>query len=394
MLRSRPAGRIRPQLDRLRCVLEEIGNPQHRFPSVLIVGSNGKGSTSAMLDALLRGHGVLSGLYTSPHLVRVEERIRIDGVAVSETELGRVLSMLDRHEDLTFFEMLTAAAFSIFADAGVEVAVLEAGMGGSFDATRLADSAIAGLTNIGSDHSKWLGADRADRAHDKGRALHAARRAVLGRGVDAGDLEAIDVPAAVAADSLISCKDLGGGRVGLTFDRATLELEIPLTGSFQRDNLQLAVALALDVVAEGWMPDLDPSLVAKAMRDLRWPGRLSAHDIAGRQILLDCAHNLEAAEALARHLDEAGKRYNLVFSCLDDKPVEKMAALLRPRVDQVAICQLEDERAMPIDRLRAAFPNAVIAADPLDCVHLLDDPVLAAGSIRLIGGLLAHEGGD
>jgi folylpolyglutamate synthase/dihydropteroate synthase len=169
-------------------------------------------------------------------------------------------------------------------------------------------------------------------------------------------------------------------------------VDLPLAGTYQRDNLQLALALARCTVAAEWVGELEMERVIRALEAVRWPGRLSTHEIAGREVLLDCAHNLEAARALADHLDREGCRYNLVFSCLDDKPVEEMAALLRPRVDRVAICRLEDERAMAIDRLVAAFPDAVVADDPLACLEELPDPVLGAGSIRVVGSLLAAEG--
>ncbi len=157
-LDERRPGRIRPDLGVLRAVLEDLGSPHLQFDSVLVVGTNGKGSTAVMLEAVVREHGLTTGLFTSPHLVRVEERVRLDGIPVDATVLARQLDRLERYPDLTYFETITAAAFSIFAEHGVGMAVLEAGMGGSWDATRLAGSEIAGLTNVGTDHRRWLGA--------------------------------------------------------------------------------------------------------------------------------------------------------------------------------------------------------------------------------------------
>jgi len=391
ILRRRQAGRIRPQLDGLRRALGELGNPERDFSSILIVGTNGKGSTAAMLEAILRAHGVATGLYTSPHLVRVEERITVGGERVDEIELSRRLGRLDGFADLTYFETLTAAAFEIFSSAGTDVAVLEAGMGGSWDATRLADSIIAGITNVGSDHRHWLGDDRRTIAADKGGALAAADRAVIGRGVGEdliGDLEA---PDAIRAADVLDCTDDGDGRARLRWDDRNVVVELPLRGEFQRDNLQLGVALALQAVALGWLPELEPQRVRRALGELRWPGRLSSHRLEGREVLVDCAHNLEAAHALAGFLDRQDRRYNLLFSCLDDKPLADMVSVLRPRVGNVAVCALADDRAMPVDDLAAAFEGAVVAEAPLDGLELLDDPILAAGSVRLVGELLAHE---
>lgn len=393
ILSRRQAGRIRPQLDGLRRALTVIGDPQESLRSILVVGTNGKGSTAAMLAAVLSAHGVATGLYTSPHLIRVEERVQLDGRPVSSAELGRRLAMLDRFADLTYFETLTAAAFEIFSDAGVEVAVLEAGMGGSWDATRLADSAIVGLTNVGSDHRRWLGDDRRAIARDKGRALAAAERAVVGREVDRDLLADLSAPDAIPVGSLVDCVGGPGGRVRLRWDGKEVTAEMPLPGSFQRDNLQLALALAQQAAEAGWLSQLDPQRVLEGLGKLRWPGRLSTHRVAGREVLVDCAHNLEAARALAHFLGDVDRRFNLVFSCLDDKPVGEMAAILRPCVAEIAVCPLADERAMPVEDLVAAFPGAKVADTPLECLKQLGDPVLAAGSIRLVGQLLADEDG-
>ena len=390
-LDRRDAGRIRPRLDSLRQALCELGNPQAGRRSILIVGTNGKGSTAAMLESLIRGHGLTTGLYTSPHLVEVEERIRLNGRPIGTSDLARQVARLDGFSDLTFFETLTAAAFVIFAEAGVDVAVLEAGMGGSWDATRLADSRIAGLTNVGSDHGNWLGVGRKAVAADKGRALAAAEMAVIGGGVDRDLIGELGAPHAVGAESLVSCTTAGPGRLNLAWADGESDLQLPLAGRYQRANAQLALALALRAAEAGWLPRLDSVKVQSALEGLQWPGRLSVHRISGREILVDCAHNLEAARSLTQYLETLDGRYNLVFSCLDDKPVREMAAELRSQVDTVAVCQLDDDRAMPVDELLSAFPGAMTARTPLECLDLLDDPVLVAGSTRLVGQLLVHE---
>jgi dihydrofolate synthase/folylpolyglutamate synthase len=390
-IRGRSVGRIRPALGDLRRVLAELGDPQRRFHSVLVVGTNGKGSTAALLAAVLRAHSVRTGLFTSPHLVRVEERVRVDGAPVDEATLARQIESLDPYPELTFFEVLTAAAFSVFSDAGIEIAVLEAGMGGSWDATRLAGSAIAGLTNVGSDHAGWLGSTPADIARDKGQALAAAGRAVMGRGVAAALVPELGAPAARRADSLVRCEDAGGGRVRIAWEGRETLVKLPLAGAHQVDNLELALALAVEAVAAGWFQGLDPLRVRAAVEGVSWPGRLSVHRLAGREVLVDCAHNLEAVVTLAQHLDAVDRRYNLLFSCLDDKPVEAMAQFLCPRVGEIVVCPLDDERAMPLERLAAAFPSAAVAPDPWSGLDRIHDPVLAAGSIRLAGELLAGE---
>jgi dihydrofolate synthase/folylpolyglutamate synthase len=378
-------------LDRLRGILAELGNPQQEFPSIVVVGTNGKGSTAAMLEAVLREHGMSTGLYTSPHLVRVEERIRLSGRMVAEAVLNGHLRRIEPFVDLTYFEALTAAAFAVFAEAGVDVAVLEAGMGGSWDATRLAQSSIAGLTNVGSDHPEWLGSKRAQIAGDKGQALAAADYAVLGPGVTGDVVSELGAPLAVPAVSLLDVSSRAGNRARVTWDGGDFEVVLPLPGAHQIENLHLALGLALEASSAGLFGPLEAAKVRTALADFGWPGRLSRHWIDGREVLLDCAHNEEAARSLARYLEGADQRYNLLFSCLADKPVLRMAEVLRPLVGEVGVCQLVDERALPIDRLVDAFPGARVASSPLQGLKLLEDPVLVAGSLRLVGALLADS---
>ncbi|MEX1287829.1 MAG: Mur ligase family protein [Acidimicrobiia bacterium] len=393
-LQNRRPGRIRPELGPLRAALARLGDPQFACPSVLVVGTNGKGSTAAMLEAVLRAHGLRTGLTTSPHLVSVEERIRIDGRRIDRAALDGHLDRLAADVDLTFFETITAAAFLAFARSGVEVAILEAGMGGSWDATRVADSAIAGLTNVGSDHAEWLGDDVLDRARDKGAPLRSARWSVVGPDVGADLLAAVAAPDAVAAGDLVRVRGRDGGRVCVSWATQEVELAVPLAGDHQRGNLQLALALAVCAERAGLIRKLDPDAVVTGLGHVSWPGRLTETRVGGRSVLLDGAHNLEGAEVLAAELRRRQVTYNLLFSCLDDKPAEAMAEVLSPVVGDIAVCGLDDPRAMAMERLRAAFPAAEPVPSPEAGIAHLGDPVVAAGSLRLVGRLLelAEEG--
>ncbi len=391
-LENRRPGRIRPRLDRIVEALDLLGNPQQTFHSVLIVGTNGKGSTAVMLERILAYSGVRTGLETSPHLVRVTERIRIDGEEISQRRLGAALDRLDAFPDLTFFETLTAAALLIFSEEEVDIAVLEAGMGGRWDATRAAGSTIAGLTNVGSDHGNWLGDSVEEISDDKGAALEAAEIGIYGPGVDPWVIDRLENSRARRADSIVEVRTAGTPNVlearwpGRLWNRFSPVLD----GRHQIDNLHLALALAESCRHLGWVEGFDSTVVCSALREARWPGRLTEVSFRGRRILLDGAHNLEAARALAAHLKAGARRYNLVFSCLDDKPVEAMAAVLRPVVGEIVVCPLEDSRAMPIERMLRAFPEATAAPDPEAAVARLKDPVLAAGSLRLVGDLSAE----
>jgi dihydrofolate synthase/folylpolyglutamate synthase len=373
----------------VRETLSELGEPQRRLRSVLVVGTNGKGSTAAMLEAILAAHGLITGLYTSPHLVRVAERIRISGAPIADVDLERRLADLARFPDLTFFETLTAAALLAFADAGVDCAVLEAGMGGQWDATRAAASAIAGLTNVGSDHPEWLGDRVEQRAADKGAALAAARLGVLGPQVAAELVPHLGAQLARPASELVAVVPCGPRRAKATWDGLAVELDVPLVGAHQLANLQLALALARCAVELGWLPALAPDAVRAGIAGVLWPGRLSVHRVLGRRVLVDCAHNAEGVAALASHLADQPVLYHLLFSCLDDKPLEAMARTLRPVVGNVAVCPIKDERAASLERLEAAFPEAASAASVGQALTLLPSPVVVAGSVRLVGELLA-----
>jgi dihydrofolate synthase/folylpolyglutamate synthase len=387
-LQARGQGRIRPDLTRLTNALAKLGDPQRSFASILITGTNGKGSTAVMLAAILQAHGLRVGLYTSPHLIRVEERVRINGHEIAPEELGRHLLELDSYPELTYFETVTAAAWLAFADTEIDCAVLEAGMGGCWDATRLAASAISGLTNVGSDHRQWLGSTRQEIARDKGQALAAARLGIIGPGVDRQLTPDLGAPDAVAACDLVEVSPSAPGYVAASWQGDQTELLLPLAGRHQVDNLHLALALARAAAELGWIEQLEPEATARGLAQVRWPGRLSTAQVNDRRVLLDGAHNLEAAEALASHLAEQPTLYNLLFSCLDDKPVDTMAAALRPYVGEVVVCPLADSRAMPLSRLTAAFADAGTASSPMAGLVQLPDPVLAAGSIRLIGALV------
>ncbi len=387
-LARRGPGRIRPDLTALKATLDALGSPQSGLRSVLVVGTNGKGSTVAMLDAILSAHGLRVGRFTSPHLVSVSERITINGTPIADDALARLLGTIDRFDDLTFFETLTTVALMAFAEAEVDIAVLEAGMGGRWDATRTAASEIAGLTTVGTDHARWLGATREEIARDKGAALAAAAVAVIGPGVDPSIRPHLDAAGAVDASTVVGLDVVEGARCVASWPGAHVEVTVPLAGPHQRDNLHLALALARAAAERGWL-SLDPGRVRQGLTRVAWPGRLSWHHIDGRRVLLDGAHNLEAVTALAATLEAVSLRPHLVFSCLDDKPVEAMARVLTPVVESVTLCVLDDERAMPLERLRAAFPQACTVPDPRLALARTPDPALAAGSLRLVGTLLA-----
>ncbi len=387
---ARAPGRIHPSFDRAAEALESLWRPQSAYPSILVLGTNGKGSTAAMLAAILQAHGLSVGLYTSPHMVRVQERISINGAAVAGVELDRILERLDHFPDLSFFETLTIAAFMLFAEAGVDVAILEAGIGGRWDATRLADPVIAGLTNVGTDHARWLGSGREAIAVEKGAGLGAATFPVVGPGVDASLEALLGAPHAHHAGAMAGVEQLPQARLRLSWGAEHVDISSPLAGAHQLTNLHLALALAVAAVEVGILPGLRPDAVRRGLANTTWPGRLSWLCVAGRRVLVDGAHNLEAAQALADHLAGLQQRPDLIFSCLDDKPAAAMLELLRPVVGRLFLIELEDERAASLADLRRAAPWATPVESLEVALNIARDPVVAAGSLRLAGRLMEY----
>jgi dihydrofolate synthase/folylpolyglutamate synthase len=355
-------------LEPVRRALALLGNPQRKFAAVQIAGTNGKGSTAAMTEAILRAAGGRTGLYTSPHLARFTERIRVGGREVD----GDRLAGLDRRVaatgvPLTYFEIATALAFATFAEAGVEIAVLETGLGGRLDAVTAAEPLATAITSIGIDHTAYLGGTLREIAAEKAGILKPGVPCFLGR----LPAEADDEIAAVA------------GRVGAPLARLGRDFPAPLgplglEGPHQRHNAAIAVALAGAAVAH--LPRaLDPETIGRALAGTAWPGRLEK---LGDDLLFDCAHNAEGARALATALPDlaGGRRVVALISIARDKDPAAIFAALAPAVGAVVATRSESTRALPPDAL------AVQAAGFFDQVEAHDDALLGLEAARRLAG--------
>lgn len=445
LLAPRLEQRILPGLGRVRDALHALGYPQKRFASVLVVGTNGKGATAALLSSILIAHGVRTGLYTSPHLVDVEERIRVNGQMIEANALAERLLALAAFPELSYFETLTVAALQHFAAVGVEVAVLEAGLGGRWDAVNAVEPVLSLLSNVGTDHQAWLGPTRHHIAIEKASALR-GREAIVGAW-DAEVEPAIrahaEAPLSEASDWAqveigvrgpgsgvrllppprgfrpwpkgqapgMACKPQDGRwdswaleqhgppgpRVSARVQAVAFEATLPLIGSHQLANLRLALAGAAALAKHGVTPPCEREALVRGIAGVRWPGRLQHVEYCGRHLLLDGAHNREAALALAGAVDELGLsgHMDLLFSCLQDKPLGEIAAILRPRVGKVTVVALASPRALPAAELAAAFSGAVLAEDVEAALHACDPArlTLVTGSLYLVGEVLRLLGG-
>lgn len=403
LLAPRMEQRILPGLERMGRALDALGRPDLAFPSVLVVGTNGKGSTAALLEAILRCHGVRTGLYTSPHLMAVEERIQVAGQPISPEDLTALLLSLQPFPELSFFETLTCAAFLEFQRARVELAVLEVGMGGRWDATNATAPVLSLLTNVGTDHRAWLGDDRKAIAAEKAAALR-GKEGIIACWDD--EVEATIRAHAARGTPLSTASDWvrvragGGSRESGQHLRVEFELDgfhrtatLPLIGEHQHHNLALALAALAALKRHGLLPVISGESVQLGIGAVNWPGRLQWVSRQERNLLLDGAHNREAVAAVASFLDreELSGRIQLVFACLEDKPLQDMAELLRPRTAGVTVPRLTSPRAMPVPEIAAAFPGCRTAATVEEALALANPelPVLVTGSLRLVGEVLS-----
>jgi dihydrofolate synthase/folylpolyglutamate synthase len=408
-------------LDTMRALVAEMGHPERAFPSLLVAGTNGKGSVVAYCDSVLRASGLRVGCYTSPHLVRVNERIRVDGRDISDAAFARAVGAvrdaasrlvmrgaLEAHP--TFFEVLTAAAFAHFRAARVDVAVLEVGLGGRLDATNVVEPMASAIVSIDLDHEVYLGRTLAAIAREKAGVLRAGRATVTGPlGQEAR--QAVHQQARARAARVVEAESgarvapLPGapGRISIETPAGRYPELAPLPGAHQRANLLVAIRLLEEAKRAGLA--VDPARVPGAVRATRWPGRLQ-RVLGTPPLLLDGAHNPAGARALAAHL-AGGPPFVLVFAAMGDKDVRGLAAplfplaravvLTTPRVSRAASPGELARRAGRLARHAHRQPSVARAlrlARRLASDHGPRTEVVVAGSLYLVGavlGLLERE---
>jgi dihydrofolate synthase/folylpolyglutamate synthase len=408
LLEGRFPTRMVPDLDRITDLLSLLGDPQLAYPSIHLTGTNGKTSTARMIDDLLRELGLRTGRYTSPHLESVTERIALDGQPLTDERFAEVYDevapyaeLVDaRHPDsVTFFELLTAMAFAAFADSPVDVAVVEVGLGGTWDATNLIHAPVAVVTTIGLDHVGILGNTVTEIATEKAGLIHAGATVVSAPQSEEADAVLSARAAEVGASIVREGVDFGvqsrtvaiGGQLltirGLagTYD----EVFVPLHGQHQASNAACAVAAVESFLGNG-REELDPDAVRAAFAAVSSPGRL---EVVRRSptVLLDGAHNAAGAAALAAALGDAFAFDTLVavVAVLADKDAAGLLAELEPVVNSLVVTTNGSPRAMAADAL-AEVAVEVFGEDRVEVAVRLDDAidaaVAAAESEAQIGG--------
>jgi dihydrofolate synthase / folylpolyglutamate synthase len=377
-------------LDRMHKLMTVLGMPQRRFASIHVVGTNGKSSTTRMTAAILERHGLRTGIYTSPHLRGFPERVEVGGEPIAGNAFAEAVERaahaaelvnrtLPEGDEVTQFEALTAAAFHALAAAGVEVAVIEAGLGGRYDATNVIPSKVQVLTSVGLDHTRWLGDTIEEIAGEKLAVVRDHATLVIPPDLPEEAMVVVDQVVASKHASLIRAeRDLG--------------IALAARGLFQRHNFALAVATAEAVLGR----PLDQTSLTDAAASITVPGRM---EVVGEDplVILDGAHNPAGMAALAEALPEVvGDRpVTAVVSILDDKDAEGMLGALLPRVDRFVLTRTSNPRALAPEKLSEWAPDALVVQDPkaaLEQAKQLGGAVVATGSIYLIADLVREPG--
>ncbi len=406
-----PETAMEPSTERIAALSDALGDPQRNYPVVHLTGTNGKTSTARMIDALLTEIGLRTGRYTSPHLQRATERINVDNRPVTPeryVELYREVSpfvdIVDaRHGALSKFEVLTAMGFAAFADAPVEAAVIEVGLGGRWDATNVADGTVAVITPIGLDHAEFLGSDVLGIAREKSGIIKPGAVAVMAAQEPAVAqvlLErCVEVDAQVAREGVefgVVSREIavGGQRVALRGLSGTVdEIFLPLHGEHQASNAALALAAVEAFIGAGPQQPIDPDVVRAGFAAVRSPGRLervaggAAAGSTGSAVFVDAAHNPHGARALAAALAAEFRFTRLVgvLAVMREKDARGILAELEPVLAEVVVTANSSPRAMDPDELGA------VAVEVFGPERVSVSPVLATAVEE--ARELAEEGG-
>jgi dihydrofolate synthase / folylpolyglutamate synthase len=419
-------------LAHMRVLLQAMEHPERRFPSVLIAGTNGKGSTAATLASILRASGLKTGLYTSPHLIRINERIRINGEEISDSDFADLHAQVDgqagklvRNGELpwhpSFFEMMTAIAFEYFARRKVELAVLEVGMGGRLDATNVVEPRVSVITDISLDHQKYLGNTLGEIATEKmgivrpgGVAIVLPQQPgandVIGNSIleiDARAVNAVPYVPPVSPGSgeyLVLSTGSGTGyvyRYPLQVLDEQISVETPLVGRHQLRNVALAIAAAVELNEQGY-GGITAKNIERGIRETRWPGRFQM--IAARpgwpEMVIDVAHNPAGAWALRSALSERydGRPLIFVFGAMRDKAIAEMAEILFPLAEKVIATRPDNPRsASPEEIQRAAARTGADVEEVEDVQKAVERAralagartvVVITGSIYMVGEVM------
>ncbi len=400
-------------LETVRILARGLGQPEQKFPAVHIAGTNGKGSTAALTEAILRAAGYRVGLYTSPHLVTITERIRVDGKPIEDDvfarRAGEVRSASERLVESgelgappTFFEQVTMIAYLYFAEMRVELAVLEVGLGGRLDATNLCHPVVTAITPVGLDHQRYLGETLPEIAGEKAGIIKTgvpvvvapqkeeAMRVIAAR---AAELSAPLIP--VSNQAAVAEKTGSSGRYRLRY-RNLPEARLGLRGRYQVTNALTAIHIAQSLIDVGWK--IPVAAIIEGLERAQWPGRLELIESPSGQapILLDGAHNPDGARALRDFLEEHYSQMpvTLIFGAMQDKAISEMTEILFPAAKRIILTKITNPRAADpvlVAKRSRGKRDLIVSGDVCEAlaegrrVTPADGLIVACGSLFLIG---------
>ncbi len=401
---------IKPGLYRIISLLKALGNPQVKYPTIHVAGTNGKGSTCAILSAVLSKHGLKTGLYTSPHLFKLNERFKINNKEIPDNTLLELLKILHKFapEPITYFELTTALAFLYFAEEKVDIAVIETGLGGRLDATNVIHPLVSVITTIGFDHTKYLGKTIKKIAFEKAGIIKRGKPVVIGKVSE--EAKEVILKRAEALSSPVYLL----GRDFFIFSQEGLwnyhgkncfkELKLSLQGAYQGQNLALSLK-TLEILKENAFLPLREDILKEALLEVKWEGRFKRIFLGDKEILLDCAHNPQGAEALRASLEkEKFYPYLLLLGATNEdgeKPFPLLLEILSNYAQKIFLSEFTAERKVVTKEEweRALAHKGNIApieyfknpAQALESV-LKDESchkILITGSIYFIGNILS-----
>jgi dihydrofolate synthase / folylpolyglutamate synthase len=387
-------------IDRMKAFARLLGHPERQYPVIHVAGTNGKGSVCAMLEACFQANGFSTGLFTSPHLVRLGERIRVDGQAISDQDIvgcvewmrsladQRLLSFPELYP--TFFEFVAAMAFHVFERDQVDVAIVETGLGGRLDATNIVEPVVSVITSIGLDHCDLLGYEIASIAREKAGIIKKGKPVVLGWLPEDAEL----VVREIAAD--LECQVVG------TSHLQSMELpKTSLTGSFQRKNGAVTIATC-QLLSDRF--DLQMSKCRKALLEVKWPGRWQEIDIYGRMVILDATHNAEGCLCLDENLQSLNEKPVVLTGTLGEDRARDLMQVVSRYAREIRLLVPNQPRACSYETLEDAIPadfsGKVIRSTVLREFHSSSSeqasniPFVVTGSIYLLGEVLATIEGN
>jgi dihydrofolate synthase/folylpolyglutamate synthase len=420
-------------LAHMRVLLAALDNPERRFPGVLIAGTNGKGSTASTLASILRASGVRTGLYTSPHLVLINERIRVNGENISDDDFALIHDLVDRTAERlvsenelpwhpSFFEMLTAIGFEYFARRKVEIAVLEVGMGGRLDATNVVEPRVSVITDISLDHQKFLGDTVTEIAGEKAgiirsrgvvvtlpqqpQANDVIGNTILELGARAVNAVPYVPPVSPASGEYLSVSAAKKpvSRYPLQVMGEQIAVETPLLGRHQLRNVALAIAAAVELGGQGF--PVTAASIEQGVRETHWPGRFQVMPATptAPEYVFDVAHNPAGAWALRSTLSAGypDRPLTLIFGAMRDKAIGEMAEILFPLADRVIATRADNPRSASPEEIRAAAARTSTqieeAADVAAAIELArtttrsNAVVVITGSIYIVGEAMRRLG--